>query len=193
MLPAELFELDNCRIFNKFEGAAELGDKYIQVPICANTAQLKNGTFNEDLSSDLVYFADTDDHIPLEELKKVAALPIKFKIFGERKLYMPQYVGRVSMKDRANIIASALVVIDYNENVMHDVASQNKICITNVGWNPYDYYTYGGEVYSLYDRCNLDWTGFKGYKDLNPDTYYNHMNKFLELLIVEDVREVATI
>lgn len=91
----------------------------------ANTCQYLGGVYNSKYASDFVYFSD-EPQTP-EILQELALYQnVQLRIYGDFPISLPNYVGRVSLKEIPTILASTKTLIDVSGNWWRNAYLYNK-------------------------------------------------------------------
>lgn len=153
----------------------------------ANTAQIRGGTYVEELSSDILIYTDNDSIVDYKVLATVTQSLYNFqvKIFGKNRINIPYYLGELSYKDMSNAIASAKIAIDFGDHYM-DFAANKLYTFThfdNPVWANVDYDKYGTELGKLLHEDKLrNKLVKKAHKMTNGNTIFNRAGYILEKL-----------
>lgn len=117
----------------------------------ANTCQYLGGVYNSKYASDFVCFLDIEHPTPLVDEMLCKLNDCNLRIYGDFKYHLPNYVGRVSLKEIPTILASTKTLIDVSGNWWRN-AYLYKNC--NV-WPLKDYYSDPEDVFKKESYLNL--------------------------------------
>jgi hypothetical protein len=90
-----------------------------------NASIYQGGEPIENAKSDVVVIADS--HMEDEWAKALCSQPICVKIYGEQPFYYPNYLGRPTMQEMKNIIASAKILVSFGDPEWFCAAISNDI------------------------------------------------------------------
>ena len=131
--------LVSCLPQNTTEVVLSNVDNYVITKPMANVAQYNNGKVSDLYSSDILYVSNTTNVEILSILSRLTKY--KLKICGNLPVPLANYVGKANVKTISNLIASAKIVLDYNENILYDAAHNKAFCLSNVQNDLYPIYT----------------------------------------------------
>lgn len=102
---------------------------------CADLAKYGKGTYQDDYNYDVVYLSDmTYDNIEIRDtLIELSTKDLSFIIVGNASIPLPQYLGSINLKERANLIWSCKVGIDFNLLNAFNFAIYKKPCVCVTG------------------------------------------------------------
>lgn len=99
---------------------------------CVDIAKNMGGQHDDDYNYDVVYFSEVDHKNPQinEALISLSTLEqISFIIVGPVKIPIPQYLGTITLKDKATLLASCKIGLDFNLINAFNFALYKKPCI----------------------------------------------------------------
>lgn len=105
---------------------------YLTLKNAANLGKFRDGSFNEQKSCDILYFASSREpqKSEVDVLSTLAGMKYSFKIIGYKRPLL-NYVGRTSVYETADFFASAKITIDIGGSQEYDVAAQQGFCISD--------------------------------------------------------------
>ena len=102
---------------------------------CANLAKYGRGTYQDDYNYDVVYLSDvTYDNVDIRDtLIELSTKDLSFAIVGDVSIPLPQYLGSINLGEKANLMWSCKVGIDFNLVNAFNFAIYKKPCICVTG------------------------------------------------------------
>lgn len=103
---------------------------------CANLAKLGKFKESKEYNYDLTYISDTNiyqnEHVK-ETIIMLSLLNLSFAIVGENKIPLPQYLGNITLANKAKLIKSCEIGLDFNLTNAFNYAIYRKPCICECG------------------------------------------------------------
>lgn len=125
----------------------------------ANTAQITNGVYTENLSSDILIYTNDDTLVDYKIIGLLTqnSAKYKIKIFGNNRMNVPFYLGGLSLKEASNAMASTKLAIDFGDN--YTTYAANQVCtithFENDYWPTVSYNDYIGTIDKLLHEDKL--------------------------------------
>ena len=153
----------------------------------ANIAQITNGVYDENLSSDILIYTNDDSIIDYKIIGLLTQNSSKYKIkvFGHNRMNIPFYLGSLSLKEASNAIASTKLAIDFGDNYVTYAA--NQVCtithFDNKYWPTVTYDNYIDTIDKLLHEDKLRKKMIKqAYKVSSGNSIIDRANYILEKL-----------
>lgn len=99
---------------------------------CVDIAKIRGGQYSDDYNYDLIYFSEVNhNNQQINEIliRLSVEQDISFVIAGPIKIPIPQYLGTITLNDKANLLASCKIGLDFNLVNAFNFALYKKPCI----------------------------------------------------------------
>ena len=109
----------------------------------ANMAQIFNGVFNKDISTDILYVSNVptmDKTYILPILSDIYQQKKQIKVVGEYSVPLPFYLGSVRTVEISSLLSSSKIVLDFDGTMLLDAAINKAFVISNTINGLYPHY-----------------------------------------------------
>ena len=153
-LPPQLVKSPNAILTHPlFIDKFSTNDHVIKLQPMASVTEIHNAEYSEELACDiLVNTTGVQLNDEINNILSYLSIAYNIKIIGDNPVFLPQYLGRVNMVERANFIASCKVMIDLNQ---YDFWDASYLHIASLSFYPTQPYTIAfNNIKTLKDSIN---------------------------------------
>ena len=111
---------------------------YISLPLAANVAQYNRGQNKKEYHSDILYISNVDpttNPLIMETLTAIHKEDLNLKICGKHKINLPEYLGRTTIQEECDFMASTNLAIDFDHYMLLNYIANKVTTYSNKPYN----------------------------------------------------------